>query len=303
MATVTALHPSQHIAPPVPSPAHQTLTTNLSTPAPSSIGGPVTATLNFFKAPEDGSPPHNYVEKPTDGRPQRNFGDEPTQIHLSDVRGSESSFSLANNAFACLSGPYPQNPNINWDDDATVKQHYYPEVEELLLKHVPGARRIILFDHTVRRANPDAHRLPVTRVHIDQTPMSTAARVRRHGGDDADELLKGRYRIINVWRPINGRVESFPLGFADSGSVSDDALVPVEHRYPTHNGQTAVVRWTEGQKWFYWGGMDEGERLLLQCADSADWATRVPHCAFVDPRSGEGAKQRESIEVRALVLG
>ena len=30
---------------------------------------------------------------------------------------------------------------------------------------------------------------------------------------------------------------------------------------------------------------------------------RVPHTAFVDPRTPEGAPGRESIEVRALVFG
>ena len=44
--------------------------------------------------------------------------------------------------------------------------------------------------------------------------------------------LQGRYRIINVWRPLNGSVQSAPLAFASAASVKDTGLVPVEHRYP-----------------------------------------------------------------------
>ena len=48
--------------------------------------------------------------------------------------------------------------------------------------------------------------------------------------------------------------------------------------------------------------MDDDERILLQCYDS-EKGKRVPHTAFVDPRTeGPGWKGRESIEVRALVF-
>ena len=129
-------------------------------------------------------------------------------------------------------------------------------------------------------------------------------RVRHHlPPAEAEELLKNtRIRLINVWRPINGAVESSPLAFADSSTVKDEDLVGIQHRYPDRTGETAAVKAREGQKWCYWSGMGDEERLLLQCWDS-EKGGRVPHTAFVDPRSGVGAKGRESIEVRALVFG
>ena len=48
--------------------------------------------------------------------------------------------------------------------------------------------------------------------------------------------------------------------------------------------------------------MENNERLFLECFDS-EKGGRVPHTAFVDPRTPEGARHRESIEVRALVFG
>jgi hypothetical protein len=54
--------------------------------------------------------------------------------------------------------------------------------------------------------------------------------------------------------------------------------------------------------------MTGDERLLLKCSDSkgyrdGDVAQWVPHTAFTDGRTPEGARPRESIEVRALVFG
>jgi hypothetical protein len=266
--------------------------------------GSVTASLSFYKAPEDGSRPFNYVEQQPEGKPQRNFGEAWHDITIHDLRGQEQRFTMDNNAFATASNVASDEHEFN--DDERIKKVYYPEVEKLLLANVPGANRVLLFDHTVRRSDPNASRAPVTRVHIDQTPSSAAQRVKIHLPEEAEKLLEGRYRIINVWRPLNGPVMAHPLAVADSATVRDEDLIGVEHRYPDRTGETAGVRYNPEQAWYHWSGMNNDERLFLKCFDSDEQAGqwgRVPHTAFVDPRTPEGAVGRESIEVRALVFG
>lgn len=264
--------------------------------------GPVTSTLNFFQDPADGSKPWNYVEQQPEGQLQRNYGVFEQEVQLNDLRGHEKEYYLDKDAFQVVSGVSSQEKDFT--DDEHIKKVYYPEVEQLLLDSVPGAHKVTLFDHTIRRSNPDAPRAPVTRVHVDQTARSTEWRVRLHNPEDAEELLKGRFRIINVWRPLNGPVQAHPLGFASAESVQDDDLVPVEHRYPHRTGETAGVRYNKGQQYYYLSGMKNDESLFLKCYDSKDGVgQRVPHTAFIDPRTPEGARGRESIEVRALVYG
>lgn len=120
---------------------------------------------------------------------------------------------------------------------------------------------------------------------------------------DAEELLKGRVQIINVWRPIK-TVQRDPLALADAFSVSDSDLVVTELIYPTRRGETYAVRYNEGQKWFYKSYLSPEEVLLIKCFDSKKdgRARRVPHTAFVDPSSADDAPGRESIEIRALVF-
>jgi len=273
--------------------------------------GDVTATLNFYSPPADGSAPFNYVEEPPEGQPQRNFGAAPHHVTIHDARGREPSFTLDNDAFAIIRDLPPSSETEFLDDDS-IRQKYYPELERLLLDHVPGSSKVVFFDHTIRRARPDAHRAPVTRVHIDQTATSAELRVRRHLGEEADRLLRGRYRIINVWRPLNKEpVESFPLAFASSATLKDEDVVPVEHRYRSgYVGQTAGIRYSPDQQWWYLSGMTGDERILLECFDSEALKEgsgvkggRVAHTAFEDPRTRPDAPGRESIEVRALVFG
>ncbi|XDG03437.1 hypothetical protein ABKA04_003052 [Annulohypoxylon sp. FPYF3050] len=288
------------------------------TQSPSTVPrGPVTAKLNFSHPPPPGVTAFNYVDAPPAGEPQRNLTPDPRLVTISDIRGRESDYTLDRDAFQILRSVPPSSEESlptgsDFRDDESIKANYYPEVEQLLLSAIPGSTRIHIFDHTIRRADPSAHRKAVLNVHIDQTGYSASKRVHRHMGADAPALLQGRYRIVNVWRTLNKNpVETMPLAFASSATLEDADVVPVEHRYPEgYVGQTAAIAYNPAQRWYYLSGMTGDERLLLECYDSEGEKEgsgvaggRVPHTAFEDPRSRPDAEGRESIEVRALVFG
>ncbi|KAI1083714.1 hypothetical protein F5B20DRAFT_347320 [Whalleya microplaca] len=273
--------------------------------------GPVTATLNFSHPPAAGITAFNYVETPPPNSPQRNVETNPQPVPIEDIRGRESEFTLDKDAFQLIRD-VPASSEKSFADDASIAAHYYPEVEALLLSHIPGATRVYIFDHTIRRASPSSPRKAVLSAHIDQTAASTLQRVHRHLPSSASTLLQRRYRIVNVWRSLNpGPVEAQPLAFASSASLEDKDVIPVEHRYPSgYVGQTAAIAHNPAQRWYYCSGMTGDERLLLECFDSEGVREgsgvkggRVPHSAFEDPRTRPDAEGRESIEVRCLVFG
>lgn len=174
-----------------------------------------------------------------------------------------------------------------------------------------GASKVFIFDHTIRRPDPTAEVLPggqqlrgpVQRVHVDQSYDAALSRVPFHLPDEADELLKGRVQIINVWRPIK-QVLRDPLALAEADTVSEDDLVPVGLIYPNRKGETLLVKHSDKHKWWFKHGLGPEEVILIKCFDSKKdgRARRVPHTAFVDPTASEGTEARESIEVRALVF-
>ncbi|KAL7799686.1 hypothetical protein V8C37DRAFT_365057 [Trichoderma ceciliae] len=273
--------------------------------------GDVTAKLNYYSAPPDGSAPYNLVgdDHPKD-LPRRNYGDDFHDVVIHDIRGRESEFTLDRDAFQLLHG-LPPSAEEDFAQEASIQKKYYPEVERLLLDKIPGADRIYIFDHTIRRSGPDAPRSPVLRVHIDQTAASVEKRVRRYFPQEADDLLRRRYRIINVWRPLNRNpVEATPLAVASTSTLDEKDVIPISHRYSDgYVGETAAINYNPDQKWYYASGMTGDERLLIECFDSESLKPgskiggRVPHTAFADPRTRADAEGRESIEVRALVFG
>src|SRR5207237_10727441 len=125
-----------------------------------------------------------------------------------------------------------RHPTIVKDfyDDKEVRSVYYPAVEAFL-KATLRADRVFIFDHTVRKRVEAADirgagpRQPATRVHVDQTDISGANRVREHLPDEADELLKGRVQVINVWRPIRGPLRDAPLAMCDGQTVEAGVLI------------------------------------------------------------------------------
>jgi hypothetical protein len=117
--------------------------------------------------------------------------------------------------------------------------------------------------------------------------------------------MRGRYAIFNVWRPTHGPVEQWPLAICDMRSMAREDFVDAELRWPHRTGHVCAVRHNPAHRWLYFPWMDVGQALVFKCYDSVgdvQGARFGAHTAFVDPGSPEGARTRESIEVRAIAL-
>ncbi|KAK4143928.1 uncharacterized protein C8A04DRAFT_11874 [Dichotomopilus funicola] len=128
----------------------------------------------------------------------------------------------------------------DFTSEDAVRTGYYAEVEALLRAKLPGrVARVEIFDHTIRKHDPTSPRQPVRQVHVDQTPRAAEVRVRRHVTDLAEPelsaLLKRRFQLINVWRPIGHAATDFPLAVVDWRTTTPAELVPVDLLYPLRN--------------------------------------------------------------------
>ncbi|KAG7088134.1 hypothetical protein E1B28_012157 [Marasmius oreades] len=272
----------------------------------------VSAVLTHFSPPQDGSLPYTCVNESAD-RPRQNWVPQEHNVDIEDVRtnGTEKDYTLDKNGFQFYREAAKHTSFLT---DEEVEKEYYPESIELI-KKLTGARKVVLFDHTIRRRRPGeldtdvTKRQPVALVHVDQTPESAANRVRRHlPADEAEEILrsKSRFQILNLWRPIANPALDWPLALCDYSTVDKKKdLVPVALIYPDREGQTFGVRFSENYRWKYAKGMTPEDVVLIKCYDSIEdgsVAQFTPHTAFQDPTTPEGAPLRQSIELRALVF-
>jgi len=234
---------------------------------------------------------------------------EPHLMQIHDLRPISGELSLDVQGFAVAE--HRSAVRDFWDDDE-VRRIYYPEAETVI-KQATGASRVFIFDHLQRRrvaglvdrSRRGGPRQPATRVHVDHTARSGPQRVRDLLGDEAEELLKGRVQVINLWRPIlQEPLRDAPLAVCDSRTVASDDLVPSDLVYRDRVGETYSVKFNPAHIWYYVPEMRRSEALLLKIADTkTDIAARfMPHTSFTDPTTPEDARPRESIELRTLVF-
>src|SRR5271168_1194826 len=265
----------------------------------------VEAELNYLAAMTER--PRYYAYETAPGEHRSNMAHEAHRVHIRDMRPIASEIDLDRQGFALAE----QHTAVRdfWDDDE-VRRVYYPEAERFIAEQT-GASRVFIFDHLQRRRVPGltdrsagGPRQPATRVHVDHTDRSGPQRVRDLLPEEADELLKGRVQVINMWRPIRGPLQDAPLAVCDARSVEFSDLVPSDLVYPNRVGETYGVSFNPAHRWFYVPDMQPDEALLLKCFDSAadGRASFAPHTAFEDPTALADALPRESIELRTLVF-
>ena len=196
----------------------------------------------------------------------------------------------------------------NFYDEGEVRSVYYKETEELV-KQTSGAKRVLVFDHTLRSADQATREEkqisgPVRNAHNDYTEWSGPQRVRDLLPDEAEDLLKRRFAVVQTWRPINKPVQREHLAIADARSMGTKELIPSARIYPDRRGEVYHSTFNPAHRWYYFPNMQRNEAIVFKTFDSArDGRARwTAHCAFFDPTSPPDASPRESIEMRTLAF-
>ena len=263
----------------------------------------VESTLNYLAdMPEK---PFFYLYEPPPGTPRRNTSADRRSVAIHDARGLVPGPSLDEGGFLLASH---ETAVQSLYDPSAVRALYYREIEALV-REVTGAARVVAFDHNVRCA-PMAERReneaqpPVRFPHNDYTERSGPQRVRDLlPAEEAEALLGNRFAVINVWKPIRGCVEEWPLAVCDARTIRPQDLVTTDLRYRDRVGEIYSLCFSPTHRWFYYSRMRADEAMLLKCFDSDPGRARfTAHTAFDDPTSPPDAPPRESIEVRTLAF-
>lgn len=232
------------------------------------------------------------------------------QVDVNDAR--ERSDSAAHDEF----GQHPSGFDLfefptrvkNFLDANQIQTVYEAEIEEFL-KSITGCHRVAIFDHTVRASDPDIRetkqiREPAFLVHNDYTAKSGFVCLEENLGNDAAQLARGRFQILNVWRPLVDPVEDYPLALCDARSLRAEDLIATERRAPNHIGEIQLAVHDPDQRWFYYSAMRPPEVLLFKTFDSIDGGVRPCsiHSAVRLPDAPPDARPRESIESRVFVF-
>jgi len=262
-----------------------------------------------------------FFEIDTDCKDQRlsNLQFEEKVVAIENIRGYESSFELDSHGFivrqfskgaSSLQGSIISKEN--------VVSRYFPAVDQLLRKEVQGVDRTFLLDWRVRSANPTDHEQqttidlldltaklkPANYAHIDQSQLASINHVLREFPNEAEYLLSGRVRIINLWLPLHHTVEDWPLALCDGSTVSlQDDLVETDTVRRNYQGANMYMIHREGHKWYFLGKQQVDEVLIFKQFDTKETqAEFCPHVSFQQNHITADAFPRTSIEMRVIVF-
>ncbi len=258
---------------------------------------------------DTGVTPEIYFYEVPPGTATRQAGDDPQEMEVHDGWPHVQHFALDREGFAFREF---RSAFDSWDDDAAIRANLYPEVIEFV-RNTVGARRVIIFDHTIRtKANAaqqnaehsTTQRAPVMVVHCDYTPLSGPLRVRQLLPSEADDLLKRRVAFFNFWKPFRRPVDEKPLAMCDATSTVRPDFIELKMHYRDREGEIYVMRHSPAHRWWYFPHMTPEQALLLKTYDSeTDGRCRfLGHSAFDDPTTAVDAPPRESIEIRTIAF-
>jgi hypothetical protein len=130
----------------------------------------------------------------------------------------------------------------------------------------------------------------------------------------------GRFAIINLWRNMAPEpVLSKPLALCGARSVDPKDLVVFEIHYEDRIGENYFAKHADRHRWYYYPEMTRDEALLIKqwdssgplaqsagsksdASDKSATSTFSYHSAFKDPGTPADAPDRQSIEVRCIVV-
>ncbi len=266
--------------------------------------GCVTAPLRYLI--DTGEKPVFYasVGGGEDTRHTARFEDRPVAIH--DGRGLGEGMSLDREGFLLVRH---ETAVADFYGEAGFEAVYDPEIQDLV-KRATGAKRVEIFDHTLRADDLAMReqkkvREPAWFVHNDYTARSAPKRLRDHfPAEEAEALLERRFAVINVWRPIGQPVRTTPLAICDARSIKPADLIVSERRAKERVGEVQQAIFSPDHRWYYFPAMRRDEALLIKVFDSAEdgRARFTIHAAFEDPTAPPDAPPRESIETRTFAF-
>lgn len=255
---------------------------------------------------DDGIPPISYIDWPEEEHKAHPPTYEHRRVRIENGRPRRDEFDLPTHGFKFINH---QTAVKDFYSDAEVENVFYPEVAEHIRQAI-GAESVHVFDHTIRtpkEVDRDTKyvRKPVKSAHNDYTDNSARQRVRDLlPPEEAEQRLKRRFAIVQLWTSIAGPIESEPLAICDGKSIPEEGFILIERRYSYRTGEVFHIAYNPAHKWIYFPHMDANEALIFKVFDSdADAGVRFTgHSAFDDPTTPENAKPRESIEMRAFAF-
>ncbi|KAK3328635.1 hypothetical protein B0T19DRAFT_196139 [Cercophora scortea] len=259
----------------------------------------------------DTEKPYSMRYEPGDGIPQTNFVKIKQPITVKSMRQPGAGpFHLNECGFQLIELASSLPYDGFWDNDK-VQQVYIPEVKEALKRSL-GAKYVVVLDYAVRKREASfplptgeeyEYDQPTALAHIDFTVEEGERIIKVMFSDRAREVLQGRWQAINIWKPIKGPLNDWPLGLCDARSMDFERdVVPSDVIFDNFVTENLQIFPSPSFEWYYLPDHQTWEALIFKSADSEpSGAVGCAHSGFYNPKADKN-ELRESLDCRCFVF-
>lgn len=210
--------------------------------------------------------------------PRTNIIPEAHSISITDIRGTESTFSFEENGFAVLQMQSAMTYE-DFENSEKIRAIYCAEVASCLLQYF-GASEVHVFDFAVRRRHPSypfkvIDKLPAlqpaTQVHVDSSYENLHSLIKDLSGEKAEEIFENYHcSYSNVWKPLHGPVKDWSLAMCDAATVKsrDEFMATDVIGDNDRLSEDLRVFHDSDHKWYYLSEQMADELLVFRQADT-----------------------------------
>ncbi|KAF4992470.1 hypothetical protein FGRMN_7141 [Fusarium graminum] len=212
----------------------------------------------------DEIPQSNYkkVNFPMTAKSMRNYDMDSFRLNQCGFQRIEIRTKLSYNDF--------------WNNQR-VQEVYIEEVKDALKKEL-NAQHVHVLDYAVRKRHKSfpistgqdyEYDQPTALAHIDFTVEEVERMIRVLYGSRANEILQGGWQAINVWKPIKGPLNDWPLGLCDARSVDfNNDTIPSDIVFDDFFTENLQVLYNPAFEWYYLPDQQTWEALIFKSAES-----------------------------------
>ncbi|KAK8104327.1 uncharacterized protein PG998_011360 [Apiospora kogelbergensis] len=209
-------------------------------------------------------------------------------IEAMNIRGNEGALHLDIHGSELAKHKTSMNTKDFGKPDAAEK--YAAEIRSFLADYL-GARDVRLMHYKVRnrdlstgqdlKKDNGTRGRPIPGVHIDASAEGALRRIQLQWPSQVEELVKGRFQILNIWRPLTSSLKHWPMAFCDVRSIDPGDLVLADQISPGFQGENTLLYFNPRHRFHYVSDQSQDEVWIFKQYDSLmGVAGGCPHTSF-----------------------
>ncbi|RMJ08400.1 hypothetical protein CDV36_011981 [Fusarium kuroshium] len=240
----------------------------------------------------------------------RNHKCHPISITVKDIV-SPTEFNLDTHGFCVLKANTSVDPERALANKREIEVSYSQEIEKLLHENFPEYSRIEMMNVVVRKRDPRypapgnsievSHEQPAGIPHTDFSVNGLPLQTELSFPGQWIHLKDMDFDILNLWRPLYGPNDDWPLAVCDYTSVEDGDIILNDDLHRDRAVENCLLHPNAAHRWHYIAGQTPEDVLVFRTVDSRGKRARGFHCAVENPLSPPG-QLRSSIEIRVVAI-